>query len=80
METGEPQSGSLLRIDELERTFSGSTPISSQNFSIPSGPTTSSVPTSKNDKDYFLLQMYNLLDYESPNCLDCTKRAGLTRM
>lgn len=28
-------------------TFSGSTPMSSQNFSMPSGPTTSSVPAER---------------------------------
>lgn len=30
---------------EIKHTFSGSTPMSSQNFSIPSGPTTSSGPS-----------------------------------
>lgn len=32
---------------DFELTFSGSTPMSSQNFSIPSGPTMSSVPANK---------------------------------
>lgn len=44
---------------EIKHTFSGSTPMSSQNFSIPSGPTTSSGPSKT--KIIYIFYCYNLI-------------------